>query len=269
MNKQFSIVNGDLVPKEIASVLASDLAVQRGYGIFDFFRTQDFQPLYLEDHLDRLFHSAGKMRLDTTLKREEVKEMILQLNEKNGLSDSGIRVTVTGGPSPDGYHIEKPNLIITQNAFSVNEGNFYKGYKLVTYEHQRQLPTVKTIDYLMAIYLQDWVRGQKADDVLYYSNGGIRECPRANFFIIDKNNRVVTPVKDVLFGITRKHIVALRDFDIHESEISLADLSEAKEAFVTSSTKRVLPVTEIDGKAVGNGLPGQISMAINEKLKSL
>lgn len=269
MSDNYAIINGDFILKDNAKILVSDLSIQRGYGIFDYFRTKNNEPLFLEDHLDRFFYSASQMNLNPGMDRDQITKLIQQLIKKNNVPDSGIRITLTGGYSEDSYTILKPNLLITQSAFSFNKENFNKGIRLITYDHQRQLPQVKTIDYLMAIYLQPFIKEKGADDVLYHDKTEIRECPRSNFFIVNKNNEVVTPSKNILKGITRKKILSLSGFNIKEANIDLMEIENAKEAFITSTTKNVLPVLKIDGKIIGGGKPGKITTQIYQKIFDL
>jgi branched-chain amino acid aminotransferase len=269
VSKTYSIVNNDFVLKNEASILISDLSIQRGYGVFDYFRTINNQPIFLEDHLERLFHSASELNLNVSLSHDQLKTLIQSLIEKNNIPDSGIRITLTGGYSEDGYYLAKPNLLITQTAFSFNAENFNKGIKLLTYEHQRQLPWIKTIDYLMAIRLQRYIKENNADDVLYHNQNKITECPRCNFFIVTQNDEVVTPATNILEGITRKKILGFSEFNVKEANISLEDIEVAKEAFISSTTKNVLPVLEIDGRVVGDGKPGKITTNIYEKVCAL
>jgi len=266
VNNIYSIINGDFVLASEARLLISDLALQRGYGIFDFFRTVNNQPLFMEDHLDRFYQSATTMHMSAAVERQALRKMILQLIEKNSLPDAGIRITLTGGYSKDGYTLGQPNLLITQNAFSFNRDNFYSGISLVTYDHQRQLPNVKTIDYLHAIFLQPFIKESHADDVLYYHDKEITECPRANFFIVTKKDEVITPAKNILKGITRKKILGLPGFNFKEAAIEPAFVKEVKEAFITSTTRSVLPVLKLNGDLIGSGKPGEITTAIFQKL---
>ena len=270
MNEHFTLINGEFFNKATASVLITDLSIQRGYGIFDFFKTINKRPIFLEDHLDRFFFSVSEMNLKSDLKRDHLKKFINQLIEKNNILNSGVRITLTGGYSEDGYSIAKPNLIISQSPFESNKSDFNKGIKLMTHEHQRQLPHVKTIDYLYAIYLQRLIKEKKADDVLYHNQSEITECPRANFFVITQNNEVITPAKNILRGITRKKILNFSQLvNIREGLITIKDIENAKEAFVTSTTKNVLPVLKIDNKLIGNGKPGEITTKISGKLMEL
>ncbi len=269
MNSTYSIINGELVLKSESAILISDLAIQRGYGIFDYFRTIKNEPIFLDEHLNRFYFSAAEMFMDPGYICEELKRLIKLLIEKNNIPGSGIRLTLTGGYSEDGYNQATPNLLITQAAFTFNQENFNRGIKLITYQHQRQLSHVKTIDYLMAIHLQKLIKEKGADDVLYFNGNEITECPRANIFFINKNDEVLTPSKNILSGITRKKILGFPEFNARECVIKLSDVPGFSEAFICSTTKNVLPVLGINGKEIGDGKPGKITRCIYDQLLSI
>lgn len=258
----YSMINGELLTTKEAKISITDLSIQRGYGIFDFFKIENHQPCYLQWHLERFYQSAEAMRLPVDVSLSELEAMIFQLMSKNDLPDSGIKITLTGGYSEDGYSISKPNLLITQNPLVLNKTISPTGTRLVTYDHQRQLPQVKTIDYLQAIYLQPFIKEHHADDVLYCHQGEMRECPRSNFFIVTAADEIITPANEILRGITRKRILDLKGFGIKEAPITLEQLATAKEAFITSTTKNILPVVNINSKTIGNGKPGKITTEI-------
>jgi len=284
VNEPFVFVRDKFVPASQAAILISDLSIQRGYGIFDFFKTLDDKPVFLEDHLDRFFHSAGQLRLEPGKTRDELRAILHTLQQKNDIPDSGIRLTLTGGYSPDGYSLARPNLIITQQPLPapITE-ELQKSISLVTYPHQRQMPDVKTIDYLMAIWLQPYIRENGADDVLYHRggishqdgidhpDGIIAECPRSNFFIVTADNIVVTPARHILKGITRMKVleVARQQFKTEERDLVLEELQTAKEAFITSTTKHVVPVIGIDNRMIGGGTPGIVTRWLNRELYKL
>jgi len=270
MSNRYISINHQLYTEENAKISVADLSIQRGFGIFDFLKTINCQPIFLEDHFDRFYNSAKEMNLTIGVNRAELKSSIDQLMEKNDIPNSGLKLILTGGFSDDGYTVSKPNLILTQVPFTIDKANFNKGMKLVTYQHQRQLPRIKTIDYLQAIRLQSYIKENSADDVLYHQHGSIRECPRANFFIV-KGNKIITPKTDILRGITRSKILDLKieGCSILEENFNLTDLATADEAFISSSTKNALPVLAIDGKKVSNGEPGKITRKINEQLYQL
>lgn len=267
MAEPYVVLNNAIIPEKDAFLHITDLAIQRGYGIFDFFRTVDNIPLYLEDHLDRFFASARAMHLKLHLSRQEIKDLLLELIEKNNIPVSGIKIILTGGYSSDGYGITKGNLIMKQYPFSVPENSFEKGIRLLLYAYRRQFARVKTIDYITGIHAMPLLKEKNADDVLYFYEDQISECPRANFFIVTEDGSVLTPEKHVLEGITRKKILDFKGFSIQQTSISPTDVLLAKEAFITSSTKNILPVTEINGLLINNGKPGNITRSLAEELQ--
>lgn len=266
MNQQYVLINNAFFPKETASIRINDLAIQRGYGIFDFLITIDGHPVFLEDHLQRFYNSAAAMFLPVEMEKTEIINSIFQLIEKNQLPNSGIRITLTGGYSEDGYQLSKPNLIISQSPYAYQKENFEKGCRLITYPHQRQLPEVKTTDYLQAIRLQPLIKQEQADDVLYIGTDGVAECPRSNFFLVTENDEILTPASNVLNGITRKKILEINDLPVKTTKIDAQMLYKAKEAFITSTTKIVLPVLQINGQQIGNGHPGSMTRSILKQI---
>ncbi|MBD0280214.1 MAG: aminotransferase class IV, partial [Flavisolibacter sp.] len=114
MSNRFAFINDAFIPEEKASLPIQDLSMQRGYGIFDFFRTVNHHPLFLDEHLERFYYSAEQMRLAVPYEKESLKEIIAILLHKNNNSASGIRMLLTGGCAPDGFTITTPNFIITQ-----------------------------------------------------------------------------------------------------------------------------------------------------------
>lgn len=271
MRQQFVFINNEFTEAEKASVAISDLALLRGYGIFDFLKTIDGKPLFIDDHLQRFFYSASQMHLPVGKTLDELKAIIHALMLKNNLSVSGIRLTLTGGYSADGYTVATPNLIITEQPLQLpTQVIFDKGLKLATYAHQRQLPHVKTTDYLMAIWLQPWVKQKAADDILYHINGVVTECPRANFFIVTKEDVIITPTQNILEGITRKRLLHMQlPFKVVTGTVTVADIATAKEAFIASTTKYVLPVVQVDDVVINKGEAGNLTRYLYEELKKL
>jgi branched-chain amino acid aminotransferase len=270
MSAKYISINTQLFQEDEAKIHVSDLSIQRGFGIFDFLKTINGKPIFIQNHFDRFYNSAKELNLSVNYDRENLLKAVNELMEKNNMPNSGIKFILTGGFSADGYTIGEPNLVITQSPFKYEPSGFDKGTTLITYNHQRQLAVVKTIDYLQAILLQPHIKQLGADDVLYHHNGAIRECPRANFFMV-KGKKIITAKTDILKGITRSKVLGmkLKDYSIVEEDFTLNDLSQADEAFITSSTKNVLPVLVIDGQKVGDGKPGKITHQLNELFSEL
>ena len=123
----------------------------------------------------------------------------------------------------------------------------------------------------MGIWLIDKIRQSKAADVLYRKGGVVSEFPRSNLFIVKDDNTVVTPANGVLAGITRKHVLGLAasDYQAIEGVVTLEDVYQAKEAFLTSTTRRIVPIVKLDDKVIGNGKPGLVSRTLLAGLVSL
>jgi branched-chain amino acid aminotransferase len=251
--------NDQFIEAGNASLHISDLAIQRGYGIFDFFKVRNNVPLYVEDHLDRYFQSASIMHLPSPYTKDKLLSIVNDLIKKNNIPNSGIRMILTGGYSPDAYQPVNPNFIVMQNAIALDDSLSPKAISIITHEFVREIPEAKTINYTMGIWLQREIKKHYADDVLYHANGIVTEFPRCNFFIVTKDNILVTPEKNVLMGVTRKNILANASsmLQVKESSVTLQDIQNAKEAFLTSTTKRIQAVVKIDGHTIGDGKPGQ------------
>jgi len=265
-------LNNKFIEDDQAYLHVSDLSIQRGYGIFDFLRTMDGAPLFMDDHLDRFYASADAMHLPVKKSREELSSVIHELIKKSSLSEAGIRITLTGGYSTDSYQIAEPNLVITCNPVKISTQNdFEKGVSIITHEYQRELPHVKSINYLMAVWLQPLLKDKQADDLLYHRNNIITEFPRSNVFIVTAGNKLVTPARNVLKGITRKNILSLAKeiAQVEERDIIVEELSDAPEVFLTATTKKIMPVIRINNKMVGNGKPGPVTTKLYKKFLEL
>ncbi|MBK5280367.1 MAG: aminotransferase class IV family protein [Bacteroidia bacterium] len=268
----YTYIHNEIVPAEKAFLHVRDLSIQRGYGVFDFFKIKDGHPYFLNDYLERFYHSAKVMHLSVPQPPDALKSIICQLIEKNNIAESGIKIILTGGYSEDGYLPSDPNLIITQHSLILpSEEVVNKGVKIITQDYVRDLPTAKTINYSMGIWLAKKIKEELAYDVLYHQNNVVSEFPRCNFFIVRKDDTVVTPIDRVLNGITRKNILKLaaNKYNAEEGIITLDDIYHAKEAFLTSTTKRIVPIVEINDTFINNGKPGPISLSLLAGLKAL
>lgn len=264
--------NDRFFENDAAMLHVSDMSVQRGYAVFDFLRTVNAVPLFLDDHLDRFFDSATAMHMRVGKTKEELTAVIHELIQRSSIADAGIRIMLTGGYSADSYHPSKPNLIITCNAVrTTTQADFDKGISVITYEYQRELPHIKSINYLMAVWLQPMLKMQRADDVLYFNKQSITEFPRSNVFIVTADNKLVTPSHNVLHGITRKKILSLAAeiLTAEERDITADELLHATEVLTTSTTKKVMPVVKVNNKLINDGRPGNITKMLYQKFLDL
>ncbi len=272
-------INGEFIEDENACLHINDLAIQRGYGVFDFFAVNRPgsdkhwpKPFLLSSYLTRFFNSAKGISLEVPYSKAELTEIILQFIQKNRLQKHGIKMILTGGYSEDGFTPLKPNFIIRAYELNIpSKEKFQAGMKVITHEYQRSTPPYKTLDYLHAIALLPSLKQKGLDDVLYHTRGIISELPRSNFFMLDQYHKLITPARNILEGITRKTVlhVAREHHTVEERDIRVDELVGAKEAFLTSSTKLIMPITEIDGQLVGDGKPGPITSRLSQLIQQL
>ncbi len=270
MIKYYSI-NGELVPKAQASLGVTDLAIQRGYGLFDYFVVKKGQPVFFDDYLDRVEQSAKWLHLDLPVTREALREQVLLLIRANGEQEASIKIILTGGYADDGYSPEKSNLVILEMPPPVYPASkFEQGVKLMLYDYHRTFPSAKSINYIVGIYLLPQQRAAGAEDVLFHSGEDIYETTRANFFIVKNDDTIVTAGEGILQGVTRKKLleIAKHHFVIEERKPTLEELKTAKEAFITSSTRLLMPVVQVDDVTIGDGKPGSVTNRLLELMRA-
>ncbi|NJK83331.1 MAG: hypothetical protein HC912_05440 [Saprospiraceae bacterium] len=150
-------LNGHLVAKEDAYIHISDVGLQRGYGIFDYFVVLQGVPLFFDDYLDRFEHSAQFMDLPIPLSRAAMKKRILDLIAVNKTLDCAIKIILTGGFSEDGYTpASTSNLfILPMPAIKHQAKDVAQGIRLMTVDYVRDLPEVKSLNYVMSLIVQN------------------------------------------------------------------------------------------------------------------
>lgn len=253
------VINGQLTDADQAVLGVRDLALLRGYGIFDYFLFDRYQPLFLEDYLRRFYRSAQLMHLEVPVAAEELESQILDLIRTNEFVRGGLRLVLTGGYSTDGYTPEAGNLMIMQYPWPEHPPQCYtQGVRLLTHRYQREVPEVKTLNYMTGIRMLPKLRKAGAKELLYFQDDRITESTRSNFFVVMKDGTLVTPGEDILLGITRQEILALAQplTRVEVRDLHLHELANIEEAFLTGSTKKVMPVVQINGLQIGTGRPG-------------
>jgi len=258
--------NGQFVPAAEAQLGVEDIGILRGFGIFDFFSVRGGKPLFLDFHLQRFIRSAESMGLQVPLDFEALKNTIHQLFKLNNTFDAGIRLVLTGGYSPNSYLPVEPNFFILEQNFTYPDpASYQSGVSLLLHQYTREIPGVKTTNYVVPILQAKKLREAGAYDLLYHDGQEVSESSRSNFFAVLPGKRIITPHHNILKGITRQHVLEVAKFTsytVEEKSLSLTDLAQAEEAFLTSTTKGILPVIQIDEHLVGNGKVGSLSQEL-------
>ena len=144
---------------------------------------------------------------------------------------------------------------------------FARGIKLITTRLQREAPEAKTTNYMAAVRaLKEAANRGVADALFVDGQEHVQEATRSNFFVF-RGDTLITPRAGVLHGITRNVVLQLaRDrFPIEERPIFLYELPLADEAFITSSSKEITPVVQIDDLVIGNGKPGPRTTQLEQR----
>jgi branched-chain amino acid aminotransferase len=268
-------LNGKFLDEKEAKISVYDLGLLRGYAVFDFLRTYNQKPFYLDDHLKRLLNSAKLIGLKHNYNLKFLRKITLQTLKKNikkGL-EYNIRIILTGGNSKDFITPSKPNLIVMITPLKkLDEKLYQKGGKLITKISERILPQAKTIIYTSAVkFIQEAKKKGAVEVLLLDKNKKILECTTSNFFaVID--GKIITPSKDqILPGITRKIVINLAKklkIPVIEKDIHFNEIRKFDEAFITASNKEILPIIQIDNFKI-SFQPGPITKTLINEFKYL
>lgn len=262
-------VNGEFVPAIAATIGVNDLGLVRGYGVFEVLRTYGITPFRLREHLARLQRSASQIDLALPWSSADLEQIVYATLAHNDPTDVTIRIIVTGGASagflmPD----SAPSLLVMLAPVKLYPDHYFvEGAHLIRIDSARFMPTVKSINYITAIMGQQRARRAGAIEALYCTAAGtISECTTSNFFVFH-GDRLCTPDVDILPGITRAVALEMASdlFEIELRPLQYTELTTADEAFITSTTKEIMPVIGVDDTVIGDGRVG----ARTQRLRSL
>jgi len=254
-------IGGQWMHPDKAAISINDIAVLRGYSVFESLRTYDRRPFHLDLHLTRLYRSAQLIELEIPWSSGQIAEVVREIIARNSYRHAAIRLLVTGGESEDGILPSgKPLLVVLITPLDERDmERFAKGCKLITTKLQRNSPEAKTANYIAAVRaLKEAVRRGATDALFVNERKHVLEATRSNFFIF-RGDTLITPHRGILVGITRNIVLELArsKFIIEERPILLEELALADEAFITSSSKEITPVLQIDDRSIGDGKPGR------------
>jgi branched-chain amino acid aminotransferase len=276
-------INGEYFSKEDAKISVYDHGLLYGDGVFEGMRIYGGKVFRLREHLVRLWESAASIGLHIPFTPETLSVDVNACVAKNGLQEGYIRLLVTRGSGAlglDPYRCSNPQVIIIADKISLYPEELYEnGLELVTASTIRNHPAalsprVKSLNYLNNIMAK--MEGLKAgcvEALMLNHKGEVAECTGDNIFIV-KSGRLLTPPIDagILEGITRNAVLELaRQAGIETVEATMTrhDIFIADECFLTGSAAEVIPAVKLDGRVIGNGKPGPITMQLNEAFRKL
>ena len=264
-------LNGQI--NDDASISVFDHGFLFGDSIYEVIATHKGKPCWVKPHLNRLRKSGRGVGLDISWSDDRLVSEIDRTIQEAGNKESYVRIIITRGVGEldiDPTSCNNPQFIIIVMPLKVYPAHYYeKGIDVSLVSVKRNVkdalnPGIKTGNYLNNVLAKIEANKSGAHDALMLnSQGFLTECTTSNFFMVHEG-RVLTPSLDcgILAGITREVVIQLARENgllVEEGEWPPEYLAKAEEAFVTGTTKKVMPVTHLDGQPIGNGLPGPVT----------
>lgn len=254
-------IDGEFVPEDRAIISAKDLAVLRGFGVFDFLITYNKRPFHLKAHVQRLENSAEKIGLTLNHTNDAICDIVEETVRRNIHHDeSNIRIVYTGGVSSDGVTPEgNGKLMVMVTPKLELPGWWYSdGAKIITLDIERFIPGAKSTNYLTAVWALQQAHHQDAIESIYVDrNNRMLEGTTTNFYFFE-NNKLVTTQKDILPGITRSVLLELvkGHFEVELRDIDKGEISFMQDVFISASNKEIVPIIQINDTVIGDGKLG-------------
>jgi branched-chain amino acid aminotransferase len=256
-------LNGGLVDAEAARISPADHGLLVGDGVFETLRCYQGVPFALAHHIERLQDGARSLRLEPPDPRvlEEAAHAVI---EANGLRDARMRITLTSGPGPPGLLRGEadPTVVVFAQPLTPWAPTATAIVSRWRRDEESPLSGVKTISLAQSVMALTEARAAgAAEGIILNRRGDVCEATTANVFLV-RGGRVETPslASGCLAGITRECVLGLcgaLGLKGVQTELPAAALHEADELFLTSSTREVQPLVELDGRPVGMGEPGE------------
>lgn len=266
-------LNGEFELADQAKVSVFDRGFLFGDGVYEVIPAYNRRLFRLDEHLERLQRSLDEIRLKNPYSTEQWKTCFEALIQKNSFDQLSIYLQVTRGVAARDHAFPKqvqPTVFAMVNEMvPLNRTYYEQGVSAITLNDNRWSRChIKAISLLPNILLRQQAVDQDAVEAILIRDNKVTEGAASNVFVV-LDGQLMTPPKSVhlLPGITRDLIVELgqkNGVSIMEKDISLLEMQAADEIWLASSTKEILPVTQLDDKPVGNGKPGDVWRNMSE-----
>jgi D-alanine transaminase len=272
---RYAYVNGRYVPHAQAQVHIEDRGYQFADGVYEVILIHDGCLVDGEPHLDRLGYSLQALRIPWPMARTALGLVLSELIARNGVASGTVYLQVTRGVAARDHKFParaKPSLVATTKRQKPAPGALpAAGVAVITQPDIRwRRCDIKSVSLLPNILAKQAAAEAGAFEAwLVDGDGCITEGSSTNAWIVTRAGRLVTRNLSaaILSGITRLSLLQLvqsQGIEFEERRFSIAEAKEASEAFLTSTTSLVLPVTRIDGQVVGDGKPGPLTMTLRD-----
>lgn len=258
--------NGRIAPIEEMTVPMNDRASYFGDGVYEATMVRNHRIFALEDHLERLYNSAGLVQIEIPYTKQELAEILQELVLMVDEPDQMLYWQVTRGTAPRNHvfpQAVKANLWVTIKPMKIKD----QGKKLdLTHTPDTRFLhcNIKTLNLMVNCIAANRAEEMGCDESIFVRDGVVTECAHSNVSIL-KDGVLMTHPTDhyILPGITRKHIIQIckdHNIPVDETPFSLDELLEADEILVTSSTQLCRSAGTVDGKAVGGKAPELVKL---------
>jgi D-alanine transaminase len=275
---RIAYVNGRYLPMRDAMVHIEDRGYQFGDGVYEVCEVRGGRLIDARRHLARLERSLDALRIRAPMSPNALGVVLRETVARNRIGYGIVYLQVTRGvarrdhafPAPE----VPPSLVVTARPLNRtrNEALAAKGIAVVSVPDNRWgRVDIKTIGLLPNVLARQAAIEQGARDAWFVDkDGAVTEAASANAWIVTDAGALVTRQADhaILRGITRTvlfDVIKAQGLRIDERSFTLDEAFAAREAFVTSATQIVLPVVQIDGRAIGDGKPGPVAIALRRE----
>lgn len=275
--EQWIFVNDGWTDADGARVSVVDRGFQLGDGIYEVVRVYGGRPFALQPHLERLARSARELEMQLPMELDEIGRLIEEAPRRRGVEEAQVYVQVTRGTAPRVHHFPEditPTLVVYASPARMHAPEWYEnGASGIVVPDERWLRCdIKSINLLPNALAKERARRAGAAEALLLREGvGMTEGSSSNLFIVRDGQLQTAPAgRWILRGITRDIVLELAHaagIPVHEQFFSKDTLLQADEAFVTSTTMEVMPLTRVDHQLIGDGRPGPVTRRLARAYK--
>lgn len=267
-------VNGEYLPEEEAKVSVFDRGFLFADGVYEVTSVLDGKLIDFAGHAKRLQRSLNELEMDNPVTEDELLEIHRQLVAKNEIVDGLVYLQVTRGAADRDFAYPKgatPTLVLfTQSKPGLADSPAAQtGIKVISIPDVRWgRRDIKTVQLLYPSMGKMMAKAEGKDDAWLVEDGQVTEGTSNNAYIV-KGGKIITRhlSNDILHGITRAAVLRFAreaQMTVEERAFTIDEAKEADEAFVTSASTFVMPVVEIDGATIGEGVPGSVALRLRE-----
>lgn len=269
---EIAYVDGQYVPRTSAQISLEDRGYQFADGVYEVCLIVDGACWDFQGHYERLLRSTAELGIACEVTPDQLQTIFRELMLRNRLRTALVYLQMTRGVARRNHVFGKallaPVLTITASRFKMDESDAVAqaGVHVISTDDIRwRRVDIKSISLLPNILAKQEAAQKGAAEAWLVRDGLVTEGSSSNAWIINKDNVLVThrADHDILNGITRLGVIDCAEtlgLPVDESGFTLEEVKSAKEAFLTSATNFVMPVTQIDDAIIGNGKPGEFTL---------